>query len=181
MRSVDSLWPPWRPWLTWTSPKRMPLQTRRYALPSARAVSAAVTVLAVLAILATFLVEGRYETSSDLAGAATLTVVSGAAEVRPVGAAAFSMALDGQTLRAGDSIRTDSKGRVIVTYFEGSSATIGPSTTSVIGRLRVTAQREPTMAAAPEPAPSPVATESAAGASTWRLVSHLLGWGIATV
>lgn len=178
MRSVLSLKSPRRAWLAWTVPKRAPGMPWRLGRPSARAISLAVTILATVAVLATFVADGRRATTQDLAGTVTLTIVSGGAEVRPAGAGAFFPARDGQVLRAGDAIRTDADGRAIVTSFEGSSTAIGASSTSVIGRPREPAQREPAMASEPRLGADAAAAVPPAVVPTWRRVAHLLSRGV---
>src|SRR5438045_9188301 len=72
--------------------------------------------------------------SADLFGGAaafaavtTVTVLSGDVSVRHAGAD-FAAAIDGDVLHEGDTIRTGADGRAILTYFEGSSVTIEPTT-----------------------------------------------------
>lgn len=158
----------------WPGIRRAPAWHR--PLPSARAVSAAATIIAVLAIVATFLAAVRHRPSQTLADTATLTIVSGTADVRPRGASGFSAARDGQIVRAGDVVQTGAGGRVVVTYFEGSSIGLGPSTTSAVGRLNVLAAGEPAAASAPA---------SQAGeppsAFAWERLTHLLGRGVAAL
>jgi hypothetical protein len=56
----------------------------------------------------------------------SLTVLSGDVSVRHSGGA-FVAAVDGETLNEGDAVRTAADARAILTYFEGSTVTIEPS------------------------------------------------------
>ena len=56
----------------------------------------------------------------------TVTVLAGDVSVRHVGAD-FAAAIDGDVLHEGDTIRTGADGRAVLTYFEGSSVTIEPT------------------------------------------------------
>src|SRR2546428_4711786 len=61
------------------------------------------------------------------AAEATVRVLSGQVMVRHAGAD-FTAAIDGDVLHEGDTIRTGADGRAVLTYFEGSSVTIEPTT-----------------------------------------------------
>src|SRR5438874_9451755 len=56
----------------------------------------------------------------------TVSVLSGDVSVRHAGAE-FAAATDGDVLHEGDTIRTGADGRAVLTYFEGSSVTIEPT------------------------------------------------------
>lgn len=62
-----------------------------------------------------------------LGAGTTLTVLSGAVSVRHAGGD-FTTAVDGEVLTDGDAVHTGPDGRAVLTYFEGSSVTIEPST-----------------------------------------------------
>jgi len=150
-------------------------------LPSAHALSVAVTIVAVLAIVATFLAAARRDPSQTVVDTMTLTLVNCAADVRPHGSAVFSEAQDGQILHAGDAVRTGADCRVVVTYFEGTSIAIGPSTTSVVGRLSVAAAREPAVASAGAPAERSLAAVDPPDGPAWQRLTHVLSRGVATL
>lgn len=63
----------------------------------------------------------------------TLTILSGDVSVRH-GGDAFALAADGDMVNEGDAVRTGADGRAVLTYFEGSSVTIEPSTELAIDR-----------------------------------------------
>ena len=72
-------------------------------------------------------VTGVLVSSAKAYGASTsLTVLSGDVSVRH-GAGDFVAARDGEVLGEGDSVRTSTDARAVLTYFEGSTVTIEPS------------------------------------------------------
>ncbi|MBM4420990.1 MAG: hypothetical protein FJ034_05300 [Chloroflexi bacterium] len=66
-----------------------------------------------------------------LGASITLTVILGAPEARTSGGT-FAPVSDGAVLRAGDAVRTGPGTRVVLTYFEGSTVAIEPSSELVI-------------------------------------------------
>ncbi len=90
-----------------------------------RFVAAALALGFVLAIVAGS--AGLFGGSRAFAAGTTLTVIGGDVFVRH-GASDFVAASDGETLNAGDAIRTGADGRAVLTYFEGSTVTVKPGT-----------------------------------------------------
>jgi hypothetical protein len=70
---------------------------------------------------------GFFGGSKAVGASTTLTILSGVVTVRH-GSDAFVSGVDGELLNSGDTIRTGPDGRAVLTYFEGSSVTIEPST-----------------------------------------------------
>ncbi len=70
---------------------------------------------------------GLFGGSRAFAGGTTLTVIGGDVLVRHA-SGDFAAAIDGETLNAGDTIRTGADGRAVLTYFEGSTVTVEPGT-----------------------------------------------------
>ncbi len=70
--------------------------------------------------------------TTALGAATTLTVLSGDVEVRHAGATTFAPAADGDVVNAGDEIRTGERSRAVLTYFEGSTVTLEPSTVLLV-------------------------------------------------
>lgn len=68
------------------------------------------------------------------AGGATLTLLAGRAEVAPPNGA-FAPAADGQTVPVGARVRTGPDGRAVLTFFDGSTATLDPATELTIQRI----------------------------------------------
>jgi hypothetical protein len=60
-------------------------------------------------------------------GASTLTIIAGPVAVRHAGGD-FTSALDGAILAAGDTVKTGTDARAILTYFEGSTVEMEPET-----------------------------------------------------
>jgi hypothetical protein len=69
------------------------------------------------------------------ANTATLTILAGAAQVQPPGASAFAPASDGQTVAVGARVRTGPGGRAVLTFFDGSTATLDPETEISLDRV----------------------------------------------
>jgi hypothetical protein len=69
------------------------------------------------------------------AGTATLSVVVPPVEVQAVGASSFVPATDGQTLAVGSQVRTDVGGRAVLTFFDGSTATLEPRSEITLQRV----------------------------------------------
>ena len=61
-----------------------------------------------------------------LTRSATLTILRGTVQVRVAGRSDFQVAQDGQTLQAGDQIRTAAESQAIVTFFEGTTLQVEP-------------------------------------------------------
>lgn len=64
-----------------------------------------------------------------------LTVVSGSAEVQTPGRAAFAPAADEQVVAVGTRVRTPAEGRAVLTFADGTTATLDPNTEVVVGRI----------------------------------------------
>jgi hypothetical protein len=62
-----------------------------------------------------------------LGAATTVTVISGNVEVRHGATGSFVTATDGEVLAAGDAVRTGEGARAVLTYFEGSTVSVEPS------------------------------------------------------
>jgi hypothetical protein len=69
---------------------------------------------------------GAVSNAKTLGASTSLTILSGDVSVRH-GNGAFVAAVDGETLNAGDAVRTAAEARAILTYFEGSTVTIEPA------------------------------------------------------
>lgn len=94
----------------------------------------------------------------------TLTIISGSILVRhPSGD--FGPAEDGMILSAGDTVRTSSDARAVLTYFEGSTVEIEPDSQVTID------------AAHPNPDGSTVILMRQDLGTTWHVVTHLLQGG----
>lgn len=65
-------------------------------------------------------------------GIALLEPVSQAVSYRASAATKFTVVSDGAVLRAGDAVRTDSSGRAFITYADGTSLVVEPSSDLVI-------------------------------------------------
>lgn len=84
------------------------------------------------ALLARFVI---FAPSTVEATTTTLHVISGGVEVQEEGLASFRPAVDGETLHAGDTVRTDTDSRAVVIYFEGSTTEIEPESELTIQAL----------------------------------------------
>ncbi len=69
------------------------------------------------------------------AGTATLTLIAGQTEVAPPGGT-FGLGVDGQTLAVGARVRTGPEGRAVLTFFDGSTATLDPGTELTLSRVQ---------------------------------------------
>ena len=107
---------------------------------------------------------GPFGGTRALAGSTSLTVIAGDVSVSR-GGADFAAAADGETLSAGDTVRTGADGRAVLTYFEGSTVTIEPGT-----ELRVEA------ASAMADGSTVVLMRQAFG-RTWHVVTKLITGG----
>ena len=107
---------------------------------------------------------GLFSGTRALAGGTSLTVIAGDVSVSR-GGADFAAATDGETLSAGDTVRTGADGRAVLTYFEGSTVTIEPDT-----ELRVEA-------AGAMPDGSTVVLMRQAFGRTWHVVTKLITGG----
>ncbi|MBM3140168.1 MAG: hypothetical protein FJZ92_08125, partial [Chloroflexi bacterium] len=99
--------------------------------------AAAVAGAAVFAIL---LVLGR---GTSTASASTLTVFAGTVEVESGGT--WTAAADGAALAEGTRLRTTADGRAMLTFVDGSTATLEPDTEIVLERVRVNGVRQITI------------------------------------
>ena len=91
----------------------------------------------------------------------TLTILSGAVSLRPSGRE-FTAAADGAILSAGDTVRTGTDGRAVVTYFEGTTVEMEPASELTID------------VASAEPDGSTVLLMTQSIGKTWHVVTHLL-------
>ncbi len=66
---------------------------------------------------------------------ATLRILQPGGELRRSGTSTFRAARDGQTLRQGDTVRSDDTGKFEIDYADGSLTRLGPSTNFTIARL----------------------------------------------
>jgi hypothetical protein len=98
-----------------------------------------------------------------LVDATTLTILTGQVQVKTRGAASWSDALNGQTLTAGDAVKTVDGSAALVTYFEGS-------TTSVEDDAEIVLQK---MEKNPNGVTTEISTQIVSG-KTWTKVSKLL-------
>ena len=96
---------------------------RRRRLVSAVGVAGVIALAA--ALLVRFVLLGP---SPAEASFTTLSVISGTAEVRDEGAKDFRPAVDGEALEVGDTVRTASEARAVITFFEGSTVEMEPQT-----------------------------------------------------
>ena len=86
----------------------------------------------VLLLSVVFGVAGIGGSGTALGAATTLTVLSGDVSIRHQGDASFGSALDGEIVLAGDTVRTATDSRAVITYFEGSTVTIEPETSLMV-------------------------------------------------
>ncbi|MDP9238081.1 MAG: FecR domain-containing protein, partial [Chloroflexota bacterium] len=80
-----------------------------------------------------------FSPSNAQAATTLLTVVAGDVSVQTSGRAEPRTAVDGETLHEGDRIITGDDGRAVVTFFEGSTEVLEPSTEITIERIASTA------------------------------------------
>src|SRR4051812_6834873 len=100
--------------------------------------------------------------NAQVFGASTsLTVLSGDVLVRH-GTEDFSFGVDGQVLHEGDTVRTGTDARAVLTYFEGSTVTIEPDS-------QLTIENSATLADG-----STVVVMSQAFGRTWHVVTKLI-------
>lgn len=97
-------------------------------------------------------------------GASTLTILSGAVFVRHAGGD-FGSAGDGTVLVAGDTIKTGTDARAVLTYFEGSTVEIEPDS-----ELTIAAARS-------DPNGDTIIVMQQDLGVTWNVVTHLLTTG----
>jgi len=107
------------------------LRGRVLAFASVAAPATAVAVLALALML------GR---GSTPASASTLTVFAGSVEQERDGT--WQLIADGDTLREGARLRTTADGRAMLTFPDGSTATLAPTTELVLERVRVNGVRD---------------------------------------
>ncbi len=78
-------------------------------------------LLAAIVILVTML---PAQVAGQEAEQATLTILGGKVEVGRLGV--YQVGVDGQSVRVGERVRTDSAGRAVVTFFDGTAVTLDP-------------------------------------------------------
>ena len=127
-----------------------------------RALAAVIGLGFVLALV--IVAAGIGSGTKALGASTTLTVLAGDVSVRHDGAQ-FVAAVDGELLGAGDAIRTGADGRAVLTYFEGSSVTVEPSTQIVIEAANTASDG------------STVVAMSQAFGRTWHVVTKLITSG----
>src|SRR4051812_8761558 len=71
----------------------------------------------------------------DQANTATLTIIAGQAQVQSPGGSGFAPAGDGQTVAVGARVRTGPGSRAVLTFFDGSTATLDPETEISLDRV----------------------------------------------
>jgi hypothetical protein len=71
---------------------------------------------------------GLFGGGRALGSSTTITVIGGDVSVRHGATSQFVAAVDGEVLNAGDAVRTGVDARAVLTYFEGSTVTVEPST-----------------------------------------------------
>ncbi|HZS00623.1 MAG TPA: FecR family protein [Chloroflexota bacterium] len=69
------------------------------------------------------------------ASGATLTVLAGQVQVQSPGSSSFAPAGDGQTVAVGARVRTGPGGRAVLTFFDGTTATLDPETEVSLDRI----------------------------------------------
>jgi hypothetical protein len=69
------------------------------------------------------------------ANGATLTILAGQAEVQPPGSSGFVPGSDGQMVAVGARVRTGPGSRAVLTFFDGSTATLDPETELSLDRI----------------------------------------------
>jgi hypothetical protein len=124
-----------------------------------RFVVATVAMTFVLAIA--FGAFGAVSNAQVFGASTSLTVLSGEVMVRH-GAGDFVAANDGDVLNEGDTVRTGTDARAILTYFEGSTVTVEPDT-------QLTIENSATLADG-----STVVVMSQAFGRTWHVVTKLI-------
>lgn len=139
----------------------------RPALPaiSVRTLRVAAMAMAITFVLATIIgTTGLVSQHGRIAlGASTmLTIISGEVDLRASDADDFKPAEDGALLRAGMTVRTSADAYAVLTYFEGSTVSLDPSTTVVIAALGA------------DPDGSTVISMEQQTGRTWHSVSKLL-------
>lgn len=92
----------------------------------------ALVVLLVLSAAAYFLLLGR---SVSYASGTMLTIVAGDVSVQQTGQLNYQPGRDGMTLQAGDFVKTTPNGFAVITFFDGSTASLDPGTEVGISSL----------------------------------------------
>ncbi|HLH24534.1 MAG TPA: FecR family protein [Chloroflexota bacterium] len=69
------------------------------------------------------------------ASTATLTIITGQAQVQPPGGSGFAPASDGQPVGVGARVRTGPGDRAVLTFFDGTTATLDPDTEISLDRV----------------------------------------------
>ena len=100
-----------------------------------------------------------------LGASTTLSIISGDVQVRHGANAAFAAAEDGAILSPGDAVRTGPDARAVLTYFEGSTVEVEPSSEIAID------------IAHGNPDGSTVIVMSQELGTTWHVVTHLVQGG----
>jgi len=73
--------------------------------------------------------------NATFATGTTLSIISGEVQVQQTGQLQYAVARDGQTLQAGDRVRTSGTGYAMVTFFDGSTITLEPATEMGVSSL----------------------------------------------
>jgi hypothetical protein len=76
------------------------------------------------------------------AGTGTLSVLGGQVQVQAPGAGSFAAASDGQTVGVGARIRTGPDGRAVLTFFDGTTATLDPSTEISLDQVQPSGEQQ---------------------------------------
>ncbi|HUQ42126.1 MAG TPA: FecR family protein, partial [Candidatus Limnocylindrales bacterium] len=105
---------------------------------------------------------GVVSTARAYSASTALTILSGDVMVSHRGGEYFA-AMDGQILSEGDSVKTAADSRAVLTYFEGSTVTIEPSTELTINSAATLADG------------GTVVVMTQAAGRTWHVVTKLIG------
>jgi hypothetical protein len=76
------------------------------------------------------------------AGTGTLSILGGQVQVQAPGASSFAAASDGQTVGVGARIRTGADGRAVLTFFDGTTATLDPSTEISLDQVQPSGEQQ---------------------------------------
>jgi hypothetical protein len=98
-------------------------------------VAGGLVVLLVVGLTAVYAVVSP---SRALGAQATLTILTGTVELREMGSGSFATGTDGGILGPGATVRTAADGNAIITFFDGSTVTVEPSSELTLEQLETT-------------------------------------------
>lgn len=128
-----------------------------------RLATLAVALIVVLGLTGALAATGALVRSRQALGSSTtLSIIAGAVDVRH-GSQPFGGGVDGEVLEAGDGVRTGADGRAVLTYFDGSTVEIEPSSELAIDSAGI------------EPDSSTVIVMTQVIGHTWHVVTRQLG------